>query len=82
MSTDRTRTPLPEIAGAIVVGAALVVLTLAVLVAMHVLTGRLLTDGDAQGQEAGAAAGLRVPSHETTGVLVLGGEAAPATMRA
>ncbi|MCM3662168.1 hypothetical protein M3148_14380 [Georgenia satyanarayanai] len=82
MSTDRSRTPLPELAGAIVIGAALVVLTLAVLVAMHVLTGRLLTDGDAQRQEVGATAGLRVPSHETAGVLVLGVAAAPGTMGA
>lgn len=82
MSTDRSRSPLPELAGAIVVGVALVVLTLLVLVAMHVLTGRLLTGSDGQGQPEGAAAELRVPSHETTDVLVPGGAATPGTMEA
>ncbi len=82
MSTDRSRTPLPELAGAIAVGVAMVALTLAVLVAMHVLTGRLLPDGGAQGQPAGEAAGPRVPSHEMDGVLVPGRAPAAGTMGA
>lgn len=64
MSTNRTRTPLPQLAGTIAVGVGFVLLTLTVLVAMHVLTGRLLTEDGAQGQPADAVE-PRVPSHET-----------------
>ncbi|PYG01933.1 hypothetical protein SAMN05216184_101398 [Georgenia satyanarayanai] len=82
MSTDRPRTRLPEVAGAIATGVAMVVLALAVLVAMHVLTGRLLPGGGAQGQPADTSAELRVPSHEIGQVLVPGRAAAPGTMGA
>lgn len=81
MSTNRPRTPLPELAGAVAVGTGFVLLTLAVLVAMHVLTSRLLPDGGAQGQPAGAVE-LRVPSHEMDTLLVPGRAPAPATMGA
>lgn len=69
MSTNRPRTPLPELAGAVAVGVALATLALAVLVGMHVLTGTLLPDGGARGEPAGEAA-LRVPSHETAATRV------------
>ncbi|WP_152190349.1 hypothetical protein [Georgenia satyanarayanai] len=81
MSTDRPRSRLPELAGAIAVGAALAALALAVLVTMHVLTGRLLPAGGTQGQPASAAE-LRVPSHETDAVPVPGRTAAAVTMGA
>jgi hypothetical protein len=82
MSTTRSRTPLSEVAAAVVAGTALVLLTLAVLVAMHVLTSRLLPDDGAQGQPAGASVELRVPSHEIGPVPVPERAAAPATMGA
>lgn len=81
MSTNRPRTPLPELAGAIVVGTGFVLLALAVLVAMHVVTGRLLPDGGAEGQPAGAVE-LRVPSHEMDTIPVPGRAPAAGTMEA
>ncbi|WP_413452983.1 hypothetical protein AA0Y32_03565 [Georgenia phoenicis] len=63
MSTNRPRTPLPELAGAVAVGVALAALTLAVLLTLHVATDRLLPTSGATGAENDATQ-LRVPSHE------------------
>lgn len=63
MSTNRPRTPLPELAGAVAVGVALAALTLAVLLTLHVATDRLLPTNGSAGAETGATQ-LRVPSHE------------------
>lgn len=81
MSTDRPRTPLPELAAAVATGLALVLLALAVLVAMHVLTGRLLPEDGAQGEPTSEAA-VRVPSREIDQVRVPGAAGAAGTMGA